>query len=70
MLSLVNRNDMDELGSTIVQCPYCGESVEILVESDLEGEMVWDCEVCCRPWSVEIVDTHGFREIRVHTLDD
>jgi hypothetical protein len=49
-----------------VNCPYCGESVEIVFEEDLEGEMIWDCEVCCRPWSVAIMrDLHGVRvEVR------
>jgi hypothetical protein len=30
-----------------VQCPYCGERVEIAVEPDVWGSMVQDCEVCC-----------------------
>jgi hypothetical protein len=37
-----------------VECPYCGEHVTIDLEEDLEGSMVWDCEVCCRPWQLEI----------------
>lgn len=37
-----------------VDCPYCGERVTIAVEADLQGEMVWDCEVCCRPWVVTV----------------
>ncbi len=39
---------------TRVQCPYCFEWVEIQIEPDLSGEMVFDCEVCCRPWAVHI----------------
>lgn len=35
-----------------VQCPYCGEIVEVVLEPDLEGTWVQDCEVCCNPWSV------------------
>ncbi|HTL12295.1 MAG TPA: CPXCG motif-containing cysteine-rich protein [Bdellovibrionota bacterium] len=33
-----------------VQCPYCFETISIVVES-LYGEQdyVEDCEVCCRP---------------------
>jgi sarcosine oxidase delta subunit len=38
-----------------IECPYCGEEVEIVFEEDLEGSMVWDCEVCCRPWTLNIV---------------
>lgn len=33
-----------------VQCPYCFEWVEIVVDPDTRGELVQDCEVCCRPW--------------------
>jgi hypothetical protein len=40
--------------SARIECPYCGEPVEIELEEDLEGEMVWDCEVCCRPWRLAI----------------
>ena len=35
-----------------VQCPYCGEAVEIYVEPDVSGMFVQDCEVCCNPWRV------------------
>lgn len=36
------------------QCPWCGEHNDILVEHDVEGEMVVDCEVCCRPQRVVV----------------
>ena len=32
-----------------VTCPYCGETVELFLESDVEGSLVQDCEVCCNP---------------------
>ncbi len=35
-----------------IQCPYCSETVEIGIEADLRGELVQDCEVCCRPWAM------------------
>ena len=38
-----------------VQCPYCHEFVEIVLEPDLDGSMVWDCEVCCRPWQLTVL---------------
>lgn len=56
--------------SATVRCPYCGEEVEIFLEEDLEGEMVWDCEVCCRPWALSVHrDGHGMR-VDVSTTDD
>jgi len=42
---------MDEL---LVQCPYCGEEVELSIERDVCGQFVQDCEVCCRPWKVSV----------------
>ena len=33
-----------------VQCPYCFEWMQICVDPSNEGEMIQDCEVCCRPW--------------------
>lgn len=33
-----------------VQCPYCFEWTQVYVDPGSEGEMVQDCEVCCRPW--------------------
>lgn len=37
-----------------VQCPYCGEEVEIGLDpgSGTTQEYVEDCQVCCRPWRV------------------
>lgn len=38
----------------MVQCPWCGESLELWVEPDTRGVMVQDCDVCCRPWQVHV----------------
>ena len=33
-----------------VQCPYCGETIDIEVEMlDEEQTYIEDCSVCCRP---------------------
>ena len=37
-----------------VQCPYCWQLVELVLEVDLSGEFVQDCEVCCQPWLVRV----------------
>lgn len=42
---------MDEVA---VQCPYCFEFQHIDIEYDVEGTFVQDCEVCCRPWTVQV----------------
>jgi len=42
-------------------CPYCGETTEIVIELDVRGSLVQDCEVCCNPWLVRV---HGRGESR------
>ena len=37
-----------------VTCPYCGEEVSIQLEPDVRGDVIQDCEVCCRPWLIRI----------------
>jgi hypothetical protein len=41
---------MPGLDSAFVQCPYCGEEIEVLVDGSVDQqEYVEDCSVCCRP---------------------
>ncbi len=53
--------------SATVACPYCGEMVTI--ELDVGGgahqRYVQDCEVCCRPWQVEVRYTGHAAEVTV-----
>lgn len=38
-----------------VFCPYCGESIELLIDTSCERqEYIEDCSVCCRPISVSV----------------
>ena len=33
-----------------VDCPYCGEPIELVVDASVDHqEYVEDCSVCCRP---------------------
>ncbi|RZA08435.1 MAG: CPXCG motif-containing cysteine-rich protein [Proteobacteria bacterium] len=45
---------------TFFTCPYCFETISILVDRSVDGEMnyVEDCEVCCHPISI----TYGVSE--------
>lgn len=41
--------------SATVQCPYCWEPIEIVVDCSItEQAYVEDCEVCCRPMQLHI----------------
>lgn len=36
-----------------IQCPYCGQSFEIGVDTSISSQrFVTDCEICCRPMEV------------------
>lgn len=41
---------MYELQPHTVYCPYCGENLEVLIDtSEDEQDYIEDCQVCCRP---------------------
>jgi hypothetical protein len=42
------------LESVEIECPYCGERVEIDLDPESHGQMVRDCEVCCNPWLMTV----------------
>ncbi|MDE2040237.1 MAG: CPXCG motif-containing cysteine-rich protein [Elusimicrobia bacterium] len=38
-----------------VDCPYCGEGIDVHVTSEQDGQSLYeDCGVCCRPVSLWI----------------
>ena len=52
------------LQGEIVQCPYCGETIEVLIdESAGDQQYIEDCSVCCRPIgiAVSVDDESGVR---------
>jgi len=59
--------------SAVVECPYCGESVEITLDpsSGRAQRYVEDCAVCCRPWQVSLTyDDDGHADIYLATTDE
>lgn len=58
--------------SVAVQCPYCGESVDLLVDCSVDNQRyIEDCMVCCRPMDVRIsVDGEGRASVDVSREDD
>ena len=52
---------MDQITETRISCPYCGESISVLVDDSVpEQSYVEDCQVCCRPIVLDvIVDLDG-----------
>jgi hypothetical protein len=52
-----------------VTCPYCGEAIELYVEPDVSGGFVQDCEVCCNPWLVRVIQEDGERSVQIGRAD-
>ena len=41
---------MISLKEQSISCPYCGESIAVLLdEGETGNEYIEDCQVCCRP---------------------
>ncbi len=53
----------------VVTCPYCGEDVDIYLESDVHGRLVQDCEVCCHALQLRIVGRGHERSVEVRKAD-
>lgn len=59
-----------ELDQVTVQCPFCFEVLEILLDPESSGEMVRDCEVCCNPWQITVRRSReGDAEVAVERLE-
>ena len=48
-------------------CPHCGEAVVVVIDPSggVNQDYVQDCEVCCRPWHVQVHYAGGAPEITV-----
>lgn len=55
-----------------IDCPYCGEVIEILIDTSVPSQhYIEDCQVCCRPITLQVeVDAEGVAEIRVSGEND
>ena len=55
-----------------VGCPYCGETISILVDDSLpEQSYIEDCQVCCRPILMDIgVDVDGDVSVSVRAENE
>lgn len=51
---------MQLLQSARLQCPYCGEMIEVVVDCFIgQQAYVEDCSVCCRPIVMVVVASGG-----------
>jgi transcription elongation factor Elf1 len=60
---------MEALQFCSVDCPYCGESIEVSVDlSAGDQSYVEDCQVCCRP--IEMRLSASSEDWRLEVLRD
>ena len=54
-------NSSNELAERRIGCPYCGESIDVLIDASVvEQSYIEDCQVCCRPIGFQVtVDFEG-----------
>ena len=61
---------MPDLHEQSVNCPYCGETIFVLIDDSLpQQNYIEDCQVCCRPIVVDVVIDAG-GEILVSTRSE
>lgn len=62
---------MNTVESRTVECPNCGEPIEMLIDCSIDDqEYIEDCQVCCRPIMVTInVGNDGTLAIAVRNED-
>ena len=57
------------LQESSIYCPYCGESIEVLLNpEDVGADYIEDCPVCCRPIEFRLrEDAGGWLEAEVRS---
>lgn len=63
---------MDLLDQETVSCPYCGESIEVLIDQQDAGQQyIEDCQVCCKPITFNVfMNFEGRLSVSVHDEND
>ena len=54
-----------------VYCPYCGESIEVVIDLSVpHQEYVEDCSVCCRPIVLNVSADEDAATVSVRSEDE
>lgn len=63
---------LNQLSEKSIGCPYCGETIEVLVDAtDLDQQYIEDCQVCCKPIIFLVSESmQGELIVRVYSEDD
>ncbi|TBV74402.1 CPXCG motif-containing cysteine-rich protein [Pseudoxanthomonas winnipegensis] len=56
----------------LIHCPYCGEPLEIAVDTSAgDADYIEDCQVCCRPIAIALrLDEEGDARIAARAEND
>lgn len=47
---------MNSLDEKKVDCPYCGETIDVLIDPSVASQnYIEDCQVCCQPITFDVV---------------
>jgi len=63
---------MNELKEVSINCPYCGEPLDILADGSAgEQDYIEDCQVCCKPMVIRLsFGPDGMLEVEARHEDD
>lgn len=51
---------MNLIQERAIQCPYCGEMIDILIDGSVSHQnYIEDCQVCCRPINFDVMVIEG-----------
>ena len=55
-----------------ISCPYCGETLSIVVDCSVESQSyIEDCQICCRPINLTVsVDEDGVPSVQAASEDE
>ncbi|MBI2822143.1 MAG: CPXCG motif-containing cysteine-rich protein [Acidobacteria bacterium] len=56
--------------SAEIQCPYCGQRLEVAIDPSVRSQCyLEDCQVCCRPMEIHVSFADGAAEVSVQPSD-
>lgn len=63
---------MNQLTEQSIGCPYCGETIDVIINSDdLNQQYIEDCHVCCKPITFMVSESvDGEVSVNVYSEDD
>jgi len=62
---------MNQLQEMQIDCPYCGETIKVLIDPQETGSSyIEDCQVCCSPIVFMVSENEEGLEVSVFSQDE